>query len=163
VSHNDVALITALKGCVPDAPSSIVGDVPRALDEVVLRGLARNPNDRYATALELAAALENALVPASQREIGEWVSRVGGDVLAERREVIRCIENEDVGSDEAAPAPTPTPRATIELETLAMIKATTTTTTSMPRRRVDFRVVGSAVAFAALGIALLRGATVLTP
>lgn len=35
---------------VPPAPSSIAGDIPESLDRVVLKAMAKNPADRYATA-----------------------------------------------------------------------------------------------------------------
>src|SRR5262249_49265039 len=46
-------------------PSTFVESVPMALDEVVLKGLARRAGDRHATALEMADALERATSPAT--------------------------------------------------------------------------------------------------
>ena len=45
----------------PPAPSSIRPDLPKALDAVVLKGLAKEPDDRWATAGEFAAAARKAL------------------------------------------------------------------------------------------------------
>jgi serine/threonine-protein kinase len=72
-------------------PSKLV-DVPASLDEAVMKGLARTPDDRYATAREMAVALESTLPPASQRAIGEWVERVAGEAMRERAERIQAIE-----------------------------------------------------------------------
>jgi serine/threonine-protein kinase len=44
------------------APSAAVPDVPAALDHVVARATAKRPEDRYATADEMAAALRESLL-----------------------------------------------------------------------------------------------------
>lgn len=46
----------------PPVPSAIRKDTPAWLDEVVVRALARNPEDRYPTATELARALAGSFV-----------------------------------------------------------------------------------------------------
>jgi serine/threonine-protein kinase len=46
----------------PPAPSSVRPDLPKALDAVVLKGLAKEPDDRYASAGEFAAAARKALM-----------------------------------------------------------------------------------------------------
>src|SRR5262249_43821434 len=71
-------------------------------DAVVLRGLCRNPGARYATALEMAVALEAALPPAPAREVGAWLQRIAGPVLADRAERVREIE---AGGEILAPPP----------------------------------------------------------
>ncbi|HEV7806434.1 MAG TPA: serine/threonine-protein kinase [Solirubrobacteraceae bacterium] len=45
----------------PPRPSQASPDLPRALDGVLLRGLAKDPDDRPATATELLAAIEHVL------------------------------------------------------------------------------------------------------
>lgn len=59
------------------APSSIARDVPPALDAVVLKALARDPADRFATARELARALERTLPSGtSAADVAEWLERL---------------------------------------------------------------------------------------
>ncbi|WP_437593646.1 serine/threonine-protein kinase [Sorangium sp. So ce1000] len=89
-------------------PPSAFGEVPRALDEVVLRGLDRDPERRYATALEMAAALEEALPPASPRAVGAWVEATAGTLLDARAKSLAAIET---SQRSALPSPPPRPAA----------------------------------------------------
>jgi eukaryotic-like serine/threonine-protein kinase len=74
-------------------PSSIVPDLPPGLDAIVMKGLSREADDRWSSAREMAAALEQALAPAPAREIGEWVHSVAGDALDWRQELVDRIES----------------------------------------------------------------------
>jgi serine/threonine-protein kinase len=73
-------------------PPSQFADVPEALDAIVMKGLARDPAQRFATAKAMALALEGVFAVASPRAIGEWVEAVGGDALAKRAERVGAIE-----------------------------------------------------------------------
>jgi serine/threonine-protein kinase len=64
-----------------DSPSRHASEIPEALDAVVLRGLAREKADRYATADAMARALESAITPSRRKEIGDWVERIAGEAL----------------------------------------------------------------------------------
>jgi serine/threonine-protein kinase len=78
----DVTLSRVLDGR-PRRPSEFAPEVPPQLDEIVLRGLAKHPKDRFATALEMAEALEDvfASCPAHPEEIGRWLSAVAAEPL----------------------------------------------------------------------------------
>lgn len=60
------ALLATVLATPHDAPTSIDPQLPRSVDEVFIRGLAKHPDDRYRTATELLAALERALLNPSQ-------------------------------------------------------------------------------------------------
>jgi len=74
------------------------------LDEVVLRALSREREQRYQTALEYAAAIETVGPLAPARLVAEWVKDVGGEALHKRSERVRTIEqlspDDDYASDE---------------------------------------------------------------
>lgn len=68
------------------APSTHVPALPRALDAAVMRALARAPEMRFASALEMALALEESLAPASAEEVGAWVESLAGARIRARYE-----------------------------------------------------------------------------
>ncbi len=94
-----------LGGDVP-APSTIVDGLPPRFDPVVLQGLQRDPDQRFATAREMAAQVEKVVGAASHAEVGEWVERVAIDELRERAnrigEIERSSPERDVSSDRSA-------------------------------------------------------------
>jgi serine/threonine-protein kinase len=79
-------------------PSQLVPNVPRALDEVLMKGLDREAEHRWPTAREMAIQLERAMQPATVREIGAWVDRVAGDKIHARARVVQQIERVSIAS-----------------------------------------------------------------
>jgi serine/threonine protein kinase len=69
-------------------------DILDQLDAVVLRGLARDPDERYGTARDMAIALESATKAASVEAVEEWVATMAGPVLARRADVLHRIESQ---------------------------------------------------------------------
>jgi serine/threonine-protein kinase len=91
-SDNDAATIEKiLVGWVPP-PSSVISEVEPALDAVVMRALDPDPSKRFATAREMAVALEDALPRALGREVAEWVEWTGALELAAKRGRIAGVE-----------------------------------------------------------------------
>jgi len=93
---NDAAraakILTSVNGGNLEPPSKYAPDIPPALDEIVLRGLAWPPPRRFETAKEMATLLERSggLVPAS--ELGEWVTQLAAPALGEPAERLQAIE-----------------------------------------------------------------------
>jgi serine/threonine-protein kinase len=79
-------------------PSAIVSGLPSGIDEIVMRGLSREADQRWPTALAMAEALEKVIPPAPTREIGAWVEATAGDALAWRQELVHRIESETASS-----------------------------------------------------------------
>jgi serine/threonine-protein kinase len=76
-------IVQAIEGDVT-APSQFAPGVPPALDRVVRTACAREPSARYATALEMAEALEAACPRATPAEVGAWVKRLAGEAIERR-------------------------------------------------------------------------------
>lgn len=89
---SDVALATrVLEGRV-DPPSTAGAEVSPGLDDIVLRAVASDRRDRFATALEMAEALDEALPPATSEEVAAWLRRIGGGALEARASQMREVE-----------------------------------------------------------------------
>ena len=93
------------------SPREVAPDVPEAVARVVLRGLERDRDRRFATAQEMAAALEEAVGLLPPREVGAWVERLARSRLEKRQQVLDDIEAETVTAKVLPVAP-PAPRAT---------------------------------------------------
>jgi serine/threonine-protein kinase len=66
------------------------------LESVVMRGLERDPDRRFASARDMAIALENQAALATPIEVGAWVERVAGVTLMLRAERVAAIEAERI-------------------------------------------------------------------
>jgi serine/threonine-protein kinase len=75
-----------------------------AFDEIALRGLARRLEERYATAREMAIAIEHAVPPATARTVGAWVEATAGEALLERTALVEELESSVHGRPEVRPS-----------------------------------------------------------
>lgn len=75
----------------PRPPRSIRAGIPRALDEIVMTALAKDPEERFASAAEMRSELENSgeMTPVGARAVGRTPETApaptGGSLLAESR------------------------------------------------------------------------------
>jgi serine/threonine-protein kinase len=91
-AENEASVLARVLCAEVPAPSSIVPELPRSFDRVVLRGLDRDPAKRYANAREMAADLDACVGAASPAEIGEWVQATATDELRQRAAHIAEVE-----------------------------------------------------------------------
>ena len=93
-ANHGVVFDNVLRGTIP-APSTVGLGPPAWLDEICLRALARDPDERYQTALEMADALRTAAhdhgAVGSSGEVAEWVIHSFGPDLEARRDAIRHL------------------------------------------------------------------------
>lgn len=75
-----------------EPPSTFVEGVPIALDDLILRGLARDPMDRFSSAREMALLLESILPLAPPSTVGDWVEDLARDSLKKRAAQLSDVE-----------------------------------------------------------------------
>ncbi len=92
--HSDMQVMTQVaSGTVPPL-RSINPEVSESLEALCMKALARDPNQRFSTALEMASALETELeglgTGASIRQLGQLVRELFEDVRARTRATIEA-------------------------------------------------------------------------
>jgi eukaryotic-like serine/threonine-protein kinase len=104
-AENEAATLGKLLVHPIEPPSKLVRGLSPSLDAIVLRGLSRAPADRYATAREMALALE-AVVPAiTATATSEWVMSLAADALSDRAKRVREVESISSTGDSSSIAP----------------------------------------------------------
>jgi hypothetical protein len=73
-------------------PSAARVEVPAALDRIVLRGLSRAMDERFASAREMALAIEHEVGLASQSEVSTWLHALAGARMAERAQRLALLQ-----------------------------------------------------------------------
>ncbi|HET9627334.1 MAG TPA: serine/threonine-protein kinase [Kofleriaceae bacterium] len=91
-ADDDGETIGRVLGAVIEPPASLAPEVDGALSAIVMRGLARDPRQRWATAREMARAIEQEVAIASPSQIAAWVEATEPAWLAERRARVREVE-----------------------------------------------------------------------
>ncbi|HEX6244906.1 MAG TPA: protein kinase, partial [Polyangiales bacterium] len=89
---NESAIIHRVLYDVVAPPSQLRAGVGPGLDAVVLRGLARDPAERFDSAQAMIGALESELRAASQSEVRAWVNGLAGDQLRARADWLKELQ-----------------------------------------------------------------------
>lgn len=74
-------------------PSTVAPGVHRVWDEIVARGMALDPDDRYASAREMAVDIEEAVDLATATAVGDWVASLVPSALEARAAELGRIES----------------------------------------------------------------------
>lgn len=91
-------------GDVP-SPQSVSPDISDELNAIIMKALAREPEDRYASAAEFQSVLEDYLHSTGSRLKARDVGKYVADLFADRREAIRvAIEEQLTKAQTDAPA-----------------------------------------------------------
>ena len=136
-----------------------------ALAPVLRRGLARKPEDRFATAREMIVALERALPAAPPRRVAQWVQKHARETLRKRAAWVEELESDAAMASLAALRASAPPEANAAAgannENVAPQVLLTPMTTAEPTKRsVTSRRVVAAGLVTIFGIAVLTEALV---
>jgi serine/threonine-protein kinase len=142
VAPTDAQVLLAILREDPRPPSILVPDCPPALEAIVMKCLARDPDDRYATGAELARALD-AFVATASRPIGAAALAA---LMHERFEATRLEKDRLL---RGAAAPTLARPDAVLAETVA---ADAPAASDEPRDRIDARAVGASTSSTARGL-----------
>ena len=88
----DVEIVTRVVKGDFAPPSAYSPGLGPELDAIVLRGLAVDPDQRFASARDLALELERRVGLASPSEVSAWVERLASDVLHARANLVSAME-----------------------------------------------------------------------
>ena len=87
--NSDIEIVDKVRQAVVKPPSATAPHVPREIDAIVLRGLARDPSDRYQTAAEMHEALMRWITqtrpPYGTRDLANWMRTAFATEMAEER------------------------------------------------------------------------------
>jgi serine/threonine-protein kinase len=98
---NDGAVVNAVMHAPVTPPGELVPGLPNALDELVMRGLSRDRNERFETAREMALALEREVGASTQSEVSDWLNGLAGELLQSRAAALWQLRQRAEGRSEA--------------------------------------------------------------
>jgi serine/threonine-protein kinase len=75
-----------------DHPQQHAPSLPAELAAITLRGLDRDPAGRFATAEEMALAIEESIAMPRSKEVGAWVATVAKATLEGRAQLVQTVE-----------------------------------------------------------------------
>jgi serine/threonine-protein kinase len=138
----------------PRAPTSIIPGYPPELEAVVMKSLAKDPNDRWATANDMLSALERAM-PQSldgsfEVQVADYMNELLGDRVRERRMQLRVAQEQ---ADRARPEGLSSPGSYGSLRALTVGgdgSGTGTHSSSAAKLMLDPRLVASMPGFEAV-------------
>ncbi len=116
VGESEAETVTNVLEAPVPRPSTVAPWVPTDLDNVVLKAVQRDPAMRYATARDMASALESSVDLGTARTVGSWVHAIASDVLDTRARLVAELEREpNTGDYRPSTAPSE-PGIAVELE-----------------------------------------------
>jgi eukaryotic-like serine/threonine-protein kinase len=108
--ESDAATIRAVEEAEVPAVSSIRSDVPKEIDRITLKALAKKPKDRFQSANEMSDALEEVLVKLGSQSpaklLSKWLASLFGEETANTKKSV-AQGRLDLNGDPDLPLPAP--------------------------------------------------------
>ncbi|WP_394835109.1 protein kinase [Pendulispora rubella] len=101
-ASSEGAIVAKVLEGVVIAPSRFSSAIGPELEALVLRGLSRDPDERFPSCGEMSSALRAVLPPAEPEAVAEYVREHAGNLLRDR--AARIAQIEDAGADAGVPA-----------------------------------------------------------
>jgi hypothetical protein len=111
---SDVELFSNVMTADIPPPSDFNPGVSDELDAIIRRAVAKTPGERWATAHEMAEALDAALRPASSMTVAGWVRRTAEGALARRALLVADAEAGRVSGAPVMEPPAPSAATRVE-------------------------------------------------
>lgn len=108
--QSEADLLSQVLLCKVPSLADLGVDVAPAVQAVLDRALARAPEDRFATAAEMADALE-ACGSATSAEVAEWVKDLAADTLSQRGAALEALDK--LPAPDALMTPQPLPASVV--------------------------------------------------
>jgi len=97
-SSSAETMYRVLEDAVPSL-DEVVADLPKGLVDAVSRATAKEPAQRFATALDFARELEQSVTLVPNHVVGQWVRDTAGPSLEAKRARVRAIEAFELPAD----------------------------------------------------------------
>jgi serine/threonine-protein kinase len=141
-SDNEAATMEKILVGWVQPPRQLVPEVPVSLNDIALRALDADPNNRFETAREMAVALEDAMPRSLGREVGAWVEKTAVEVLTQRRALVAKSEKLGLPANMRSSAISVTGEtlSSNELQSVSSVSAATPVDAPTTPRREPFTV-----------------------
>jgi serine/threonine-protein kinase len=90
---SQAAVVAKVLAGATEPPSRHAPNLSAGLDALVMRALARNPVDRFATAMDMAETLMRTVPPAFPTDVGKWCQQAARESIDKRGELLAEIES----------------------------------------------------------------------
>jgi serine/threonine-protein kinase len=102
-TNSNAELITRVIRGLIRPPSEVMPGLDPAYDRILMKALAREPEERYQTAAEMLDDLQHSVKIAAAPQVGAFVKQIAAEWLVSRAQVVSRIERLALGEEGSGP------------------------------------------------------------